>query len=163
MSVFVLIPARGGSKGIPQKNIKSFRGKPLIQYTLDAARACFKPEQIVVSTDDVAIKNATDFRVEVELLIDKAVDPPSKHEQSINFVRLRGKQAYEYARAKWSNDQSTRQWEIMLDEDRQMLGGFLSLWESRGSGFSLAFLSEVKKNILEGIDEIVRLERSKND
>jgi N-acylneuraminate cytidylyltransferase len=60
MSVFVLIPARGGSKGIPQKNIKSFRGKPLIQYTLDAARACFKPEQIVVSTDDSEIKNVVE-------------------------------------------------------------------------------------------------------
>ena len=60
MSVCVLIPARGGSKSIPQKNIKSFRGKPLIQYTLDAALACFKPEQIVVSTDDVEIKNVVE-------------------------------------------------------------------------------------------------------
>ena len=60
MSVCVLIPARGGSKGIPGKNIKFLGGKPLIQYTLDAARACFTPEQIVVSTDDIEIKKVVE-------------------------------------------------------------------------------------------------------
>lgn len=60
MSVCVLIPARGGSKGIPRKNIKSLRGKPLIQYTLDAARACFTTEQIIISTDDIEIKKVVE-------------------------------------------------------------------------------------------------------
>jgi CMP-N,N'-diacetyllegionaminic acid synthase len=60
MSVCVLIPARGGSKGIQGKNIKFLGGKPLIQYTLDAARACFTPEQIVVSTDDIEIKKVVE-------------------------------------------------------------------------------------------------------
>jgi N-acylneuraminate cytidylyltransferase len=60
MSDCLLIPARGGSKGIPGKNIKFLGGKPLIQYTLDAARACFTPEQIVVSTDDSEIKNVVE-------------------------------------------------------------------------------------------------------
>ncbi len=60
MRVCVIIPARGGSKGIPRKNIKSLRGKPLIQYTLDAARACFTPEQITVSTDDIEIKKVVE-------------------------------------------------------------------------------------------------------
>jgi CMP-N,N'-diacetyllegionaminic acid synthase len=60
MSVCVLIPARGGSKGIPGKNIKFLGEKPLIQYTLDAAGACFTPEQIVVSTDDSEIKNVAE-------------------------------------------------------------------------------------------------------
>lgn len=47
-----LIPARGGSKRIPRKNIRPFLGKPVLAYALDAARqsGCF--ERIVVSTDD---------------------------------------------------------------------------------------------------------------
>ena len=47
-----LIPARGGSKGIPRKNIRELSGKPLIYYTLDAAKAVTPAENICVSTDD---------------------------------------------------------------------------------------------------------------
>ena len=52
MKYLVVIPARGGSKGIPRKNIKPFDGKPLIYYTIDCARAICSDEDICVSTDD---------------------------------------------------------------------------------------------------------------
>lgn len=55
MRTLVIIPARGGSKGIPRKNIKSFDGKPLIYYTIDCARAICPDEDICVSTDDAEI------------------------------------------------------------------------------------------------------------
>ena len=47
-----IIPARGGSKRIPRKNIKEFHGKPMIAYTIEAARqsGCF--DKVIVSTDD---------------------------------------------------------------------------------------------------------------
>jgi len=50
-----LIPARGGSKGIPKKNIKSLCGKPLIYYTLDTIKDFVPIENICVSSDDVEI------------------------------------------------------------------------------------------------------------
>ena len=46
MKILVIIPARGGSKGIPHKNIKLFNGKPLIYYTIDCARAICDDEDI---------------------------------------------------------------------------------------------------------------------
>ena len=52
MKCLVVIPARGGSKGIPRKNIKPFGGKPLIYYTIDCARAICDDADICVSTDD---------------------------------------------------------------------------------------------------------------
>ena len=52
MKILVIIPARGGSKGIPHKNIKPLNGKPLIYYTIDCARAICSDEDICVSTDD---------------------------------------------------------------------------------------------------------------
>ncbi len=53
MSTLFLIPARGGSKGIPGKNIKPLAGKPLICYAIDVARAVSpSQEDICVSTDD---------------------------------------------------------------------------------------------------------------
>jgi CMP-N,N'-diacetyllegionaminic acid synthase len=56
----VIIPARGDSKGIPGKNIKILGGKPLIHYTIEAARKVFKDENIYVSTDSLKIKSVTE-------------------------------------------------------------------------------------------------------
>ena len=50
-----VIPARGGSKRIPRKNIKPFAGKPMLLYAIDAARASGLFGHIVVSTDDEEI------------------------------------------------------------------------------------------------------------
>lgn len=52
MNRVAIIPARGGSKRIPRKNIKEFCGKPMIAWSIEAAKAskCF--DRIVVSTDD---------------------------------------------------------------------------------------------------------------
>jgi CMP-N,N'-diacetyllegionaminic acid synthase len=50
--VLFVIPARGGSKGIPQKNIKLLAGKPIIYYSIDVARQLTSDEHICVSTDD---------------------------------------------------------------------------------------------------------------
>lgn len=55
MKPLVVIPARGGSKGIPHKNIKPLGGKPLICYAIDTARKFTSDENICVSTDDDAI------------------------------------------------------------------------------------------------------------
>ena len=55
MKILTIIPARGGSKGIPHKNIKPLNGKPLIYYTIDCARAICDDEDICVSTDDAEI------------------------------------------------------------------------------------------------------------
>lgn len=55
MKTLFLIPARGGSKGIPGKNIKKLGTKPLIQYSIDCAREITTDDNICVSTDDLEI------------------------------------------------------------------------------------------------------------
>lgn len=55
MKTLFLIPARGGSKGIPEKNIRLFAGKPLILHTLDLARQFAEDHDICISTDDQKI------------------------------------------------------------------------------------------------------------
>lgn len=65
----VIIPARGGSKGLPRKNIMALNNKPLIHYTIEAVRALFKDEDIYVSTDDEEIKSVVeDTGLEVPFL-----------------------------------------------------------------------------------------------
>jgi CMP-N-acetylneuraminic acid synthetase/spore coat polysaccharide biosynthesis predicted glycosyltransferase SpsG len=51
----VIVPARGGSKGIPNKNLRPLRGKPLIGWALDAARGAAGVDLVAVSTDSSAI------------------------------------------------------------------------------------------------------------
>jgi N-acylneuraminate cytidylyltransferase len=53
--VVAVIPARGGSKGIPGKNIKPFHGIPLLAHSIRAARIAEAVDRVVVSTDDMAI------------------------------------------------------------------------------------------------------------
>lgn len=55
MRILAIVPARGGSKGIKDKNIKEIEGRPLIEYTIEAAKCCEYIDEIVVSTDSEKI------------------------------------------------------------------------------------------------------------
>ena len=77
--VLALIPARGGSKGLPRKNVAPLRGRPLIAWTIAAAAASAHVDDVVVSTDDDEISRAAltagarlPFRRPADLAADKA-------------------------------------------------------------------------------------------
>lgn len=55
--MIAIIPARGGSKGLPGKNIKELLGKPMIAYTIEAALSSKKIDEVIVSTDCKEIEN----------------------------------------------------------------------------------------------------------
>lgn len=81
--VLGLVPARGGSKSVPLKNIQPVRGKPLIAYTIESARAARRLSRLIVSTDHEAIARiARDCGAEVpflrpaELAADDTLDQP---------------------------------------------------------------------------------------
>lgn len=57
MSFFALIPARGGSKGIPRKNLVSLAGKPLIDYTIEAALGSKSISDVTISSENEEILN----------------------------------------------------------------------------------------------------------
>jgi CMP-N-acetylneuraminic acid synthetase len=68
-SVLAIIPARGGSKGIPRKNIQNVAGKPLIAYTIEVALAASNINRVIVSTDDGEIADvAVRYGAEVPFL-----------------------------------------------------------------------------------------------
>ena len=55
MRILAVIPARGGSKGIPRKNVRLLAGKPLIYYSIHTALACNVITDVAVTTDSVEI------------------------------------------------------------------------------------------------------------
>ena len=53
--MLAIIPARGGSKGVPKKNIRTLGGKPLIHWTIEAAMKADRISRVILSTDDEEI------------------------------------------------------------------------------------------------------------
>ena len=69
MKIIAIIPARGGSKSIPKKNIKLLAGKPLIAYPIELAKSIKDIDKIVVSTDSEEIANiAREYGAEVPFI-----------------------------------------------------------------------------------------------
>ena len=93
--VLAIIPARGGSKGIPRKNLQFLGGKPLIAYSIEVALAASNIDRVIVSTDDEEIAEvAQAFGAEVPILRpeglakDSSVIPHAlKHMRSHLFCR----------------------------------------------------------------------------
>ena len=98
MQVLAIIPARGGSKGIPLKNIKKLASKPLIEYTISAAKKSKLVDKIIVSTDSKKIAKIAESRgAEIPFMRPKSISGDSvpqldvvKH--AVNFLGL--KQSY---------------------------------------------------------------------
>ena len=67
MNVLAITLARGGSKGIPKKNLVDLGGKPLLQYTIDLVKECEFIDRYIVSTDDIEIR---------EYCLSKGVESP---------------------------------------------------------------------------------------
>lgn len=97
MKILVIIPARGGSKGIPHKNIKPLNGKPLIHYTIDEARQIVSDDDICVSTDDPEIiKCVEDYGLKIPFVRPEelATDTAGTYEvllHALNFYEKQGR------------------------------------------------------------------------
>ena len=99
MKPLVIIPARGGSKGIPYKNIKQLNGKPLIHYTIDVARQIVTDEDICVSTDDQEIiKVVEDYGLKVPFVrpAELASDTAGTYEVLLHAIDYYGAQGKQY-------------------------------------------------------------------
>ena len=77
-----IVPARGGSKGIPKKNLATLKGKPLIAYAIEVGLACKDVNRVIVSTDDPEIARISlEMGAEVPFLRPKDIaqdDTPDK-------------------------------------------------------------------------------------
>jgi len=73
-----VIPARGGSKGLPGKNIRLLNGKPLIAYSIEVAKCCSSIGQVIVSTDDPQIEK-TSLEAGADLVLKRPVNLADDH------------------------------------------------------------------------------------
>lgn len=86
-TVCAIIPARGGSKGLPRKNVLPLAGKPLIAHTIEAARAARAVGRVIVSTDDAEIRDiAVRYGAEVVLRPPELAGDTASSESAILHV-----------------------------------------------------------------------------
>ncbi len=95
MKNLAIIPARGGSKRIPRKNIKPFLGKPIMVYSIEAALECGLFEEVMVSTDDEEIASTAKrygasipFKRSVENAGDSASQASVMHETIEGYEKV---------------------------------------------------------------------------
>jgi len=97
-----IIPARGGSKRIPKKNIKDFFGKPLIAYSIQTAIESRIFDKVVVSTDDDEIANiAREYGAEVPFIRPKELSDDFTGtnqvvDHALNYFKMKG-EVFDYA------------------------------------------------------------------
>ncbi len=102
MKVLFVITARGGSKGVPRKNIKMLGGKPLIAYKIIAAKKCRCEKRIIVSTDDEEIAEISrKYGAEVPFMrpTELATDTASSVDvvlHAMNWVSEDSKEKYDF-------------------------------------------------------------------
>jgi len=98
MKILGLIPARGGSKGIPNKNRKELGGKPLMQYTIDAALGSKMLSRVIFSSEDkTLIKLAEKLGVEVPFIRPEELSEDTSGsievvQHALDFVSKNGEQ-----------------------------------------------------------------------
>jgi hypothetical protein len=110
--------------------------------------------------DRAAYEHAVNAKVDTLALMDKATDSYEEHQKEIESLMTELDKAYEYDRGRPFNTITVAQWNILRDPDRNLLGGFLTVWKARGALNSM-FVAEKKGQIADAFDQIIQLESGK--
>jgi len=107
-----------------------------------------------------AYEQATSLKVDSLSVMGKATGPFAQHRVEVEGLKLKLDKAYEYARGIPKNEITAKQWEILRDPDRHLLGGFLDRWQKE-STLSRGYIAEKKRQVGEAFDTIIGLESGK--
>jgi hypothetical protein len=109
-----------------------------------------------------AYKQAVDLKVESINLMSFATMPYTDFEDDIDFFDTELSKAYEFSKGRPDNEISTKQWEILINPDGNLLGGFLKRWKEEGT-LSQMFVTEMQTLVSDAFDTIIGLESGKID
>ncbi len=109
-----------------------------------------------------AYEQATSLKVEALALMDEATGPYAEHADAVQHLKTELEKAHEFAKGRPNNEISARQWRILINPERDLLGGFLADWQEQSS-FSPAFVEEKKTQVARAFDTIIELESGKRE
>lgn len=141
----------------PRSAGRRLRGRAVAWLMLAGLLAC-APTIAPFSQEAYGI--AVTLKVESLALMKRATEPYADHEKDVEALRLKLQRAYEYAKGRPKNTESTAQWEILNNPQGNLLGGFLERWREK-STLGGAFVSEVRAKVDSAFDRIIGLESGK--
>jgi len=109
-----------------------------------------------------AYKQAVDLKVESLEVMSFATMPYTDYEEDVDFLSTELSKAYEFSKGRPDNEISTRQWEILINPDGNLLGGFLKRWDEEET-LSQMFVTEMQRLVADAFDTIIGLESGKID
>jgi hypothetical protein len=109
-----------------------------------------------------AYKQAVELKVESLELMSFATSPYDDNEESVTYLKTELRKSYEFALGRPNNELSAGQWEILIDEEGNLLGGFLKRWETEET-LSEMFITEMQMLVSDAFDTIIGLESGKID
>jgi hypothetical protein len=109
-----------------------------------------------------AYKQAVDLKVESLNLMSAATMPYTDYEEDVIYLNTELDKAFEFSKGRPDNEISTEQWEILIDQEGNLLGGFLKRWETEGT-LSEMFVAEMQTLVSDAFDTIIGLESGKID
>lgn len=139
----------------PDKRLR-FRFEFILPMLLLVLAAC----SYIAPYSQFAYQRSTSLKVDALALMDKATEPYAAHAAEVSNLVTEVEKAYEYAKGRPKNELSTRQWQILKDPDRHLLGGFLRRWKAE-STLSPTFIKEAKGLVGDAFDTISGLESGK--
>ena len=105
-------------------------------------------------------EQATSLKVDALALMDKAIDPYADHEKEIKILKTELDKAYEYAKGRPQNSETTDQWLIIKSPERNSLGGFMKKWKQE-KALMAGIITEAKILVSDGFDTVIELESGK--
>ncbi len=110
--------------------------------------------------DQYAYAQTTSIKVDALNLMDLANDDFSKHQSGVMEFETRLRKVYEYEKNRPKNEISVKLWDILIDTNGYLLGGFLSRWKKENK-LNVAFINNEKDLVGKAFDQISGLESKK--
>ena len=110
--------------------------------------------------DQFSYKETISAKIEALALMDKAVEDYDSQKESIESVVKAMNKVYEYEKNRPKNTETTKMWEILLDPNKNLFGGFLKKWETDKKE-NQTFIDQAKPQVEKAFDIIIDLENKK--
>lgn len=111
--------------------------------------------------DQYSYQRTTEIKVETSKLMDKATTPYSTNKHEVKVLLLNIEKLVEYEKNKPDNEITFTMWNVLTDEEKNLLGGFFKRWKENET-LTPIFLEESKKQVLEALDLLIQYEIKKD-
>lgn len=114
----------------------------------------------ITAFDSISFQRCSMLKARILVLMDHAVEPYEKYTDKVDSLMVESLAIYAMDKAREKNENTSRQWYLMLGNKTAILTGFFNLWKQK-KYLPDVFIDEAKSKVSDGFDEILKLENAK--